>query len=53
MTLLGLQTTCEQYVIELFSQTQIAAIHGKRITIKPKDMSVVLKFRGDHLKFNK
>ena len=53
MTLLGLQTACEQYVIELFSQTQIAAIHGKRITVQPKDMSVVLQFRGDHLKFNK
>ena len=29
MALLGLQTACEQYVIDLFSQTQIAAIHGK------------------------
>ena len=53
MALLGLQTACEQYVIELFSQTQIAAIHGKRITIQPKDMSLALQFRGDHLKFNK
>ena len=53
MALLGLQTACEQYVIELFSQTQIAAIHGKRITIQPKDMSIVLQFRGDHLKFKK
>ena len=53
MALLGLQTACEQYVIELFSQTQIAAIHGNRITIQPKDMSIVIQFRGDHLKFNK
>ena len=51
--LLGLQTACEQYVIDLFTHTQIAAIHGKRITIQPKDMSIVLQFRGDHLKFNK
>jgi len=51
--LLGLQTACEQYIIDLFSQTQIAAIHGKRVTIQPKDMSIVLQFRGDHLKFNK
>ena len=53
MALLGLQTACEQYVTELFSQTQIAAIHGKRITIQPRDMSLALQFRGDHLKFNK
>ena len=53
MALLGLQTACEQCVIDLFSQTQIAAIHGKRVTIQPKDMSIVLQFRGDHLKFNK
>ena len=53
MALLGLQTACEQHIIDLFSQTQIAAIHGKRVTIQPKDMSIVLQFRGDHLKFNK
>ena len=53
MALLGLKTACEQYIIDLFSQTQIAAIHGKRVTIQPKDMSIVLQFRGDHLKFNK
>ena len=53
MALLNLQTACEQYVIDLFSQTQIAAIHGERITIQPKDMSFVIQLRGDHLKFNK
>jgi histone H3 len=51
--LLALQCAAEDYVIELFQQSQIAAFHGKRLTVIPDDIQLVLKFRGDELKFNR
>ena len=51
--LLALQCSTEQYVTELFQQSQRAAFHGKRITIQPKDMKIVIDFRDDHRTFHK
>ena len=51
--LLALQCSTEQYVTELFQQSQRAAVHGKRITVQPKDLEIVIDFRGDHSKFHK
>ena len=51
--LLSLQWASEQYVTELFQKGQLAAIHGKRITVQPKDFDLVKEFRGDNMKFNK
>ena len=39
--------------VHLFCKSQVAAIHGKRVTVIPDDMRLVLNFRGDELKFNK
>ena len=36
--LLALQEAGEQYIIDLFSKSQVAAIHGNRVTIKPSDI---------------
>lgn len=38
----------EQYLIELFKDTQAAAFHAKRQTIQPKDMKFVLEIRGQN-----
>ena len=51
--LLTLQTAFEDYCVELFSKSQVAAIHGNRVTVKPKDMQLVCFFRGDDMNFNK
>ena len=51
--LLALQCSTEQYVTELFRQSQRAAVHGKRITVQPEDMEIVIDFRGDHKTFHK
>ena len=45
--LLAIQCVTEQYVTELFSKSQRAAIHGKRITVQPKDVKLVLDVRGE------
>lgn len=34
----ALQTAAEDYIVKLFEQSQSAAIHGKRITLLPKDV---------------
>jgi histone H3 len=35
---LALQEAAEAYIIGLFEDTNLCAIHGKRVTIMPKDM---------------
>ena len=51
--LLALQWVCEDYVTELFFKSQLAAIHGGRVTVQPDDVQIVMDFRVDYLKFNK
>ena len=51
--LLVLQCACEDYVTELFSKSQRAAVHGKRITVTPDDFQLVMEFRGDYYRFHK
>ena len=51
--LLTLQTVFEDYCVQLFSISQIAAIHGNRITVKPEDIQLVRLFRGDNINVNK
>ncbi|KAJ7823728.1 histone-fold-containing protein [Mycena olivaceomarginata] len=47
--LLALQEAAEAFIVSLFEDTMLAALHGKRITIQPKDMALVLRIRGDRL----
>jgi len=42
-----LQEAAESYLTALFEDTQLAAIHGKRVTIMPRDMQIVRRIRGD------
>ena len=49
--LLALQEAAEAYITQLFEDTNLAAIHAKRVTIMPKDMQMVQKIRGDALHF--
>ena len=44
--LCALQNAAEIYLVNLFEDTQLAAIHGKRVTIMPVDMQLVRKLRG-------
>ncbi|KAJ7821750.1 histone-fold-containing protein [Mycena olivaceomarginata] len=47
--LLALQEAAESFIVSLFEDTTLAALHGKRITIQPKDMVLVLRIRGNRL----
>ena len=39
--MMALQEAAESYLVQLFENTNLAAIHAKRVTIFPKDMYFV------------
>ena len=46
-----LQESAEMFLINLLEDTQLSAIHAKRITIKPIDMQFARRLRGDTLRY--
>ena len=38
----------EAYLVGLFEDTNLCAIHAKRVTIMPKDMQLARRIRGEH-----
>ena len=45
---LALQEASEAYLVGLFEDTNLCAIHAKRVTIMPKDMQLSRRIRGEH-----
>ena len=45
--ILALQEASEAYLVGLFEDTNLLAIHGKRVTIFPKDMQLARRIRGE------
>jgi len=45
--LLALQEASEHYLVDLFKNSQIAAIHGNRVTVLPSDIQLVRYFKDD------
>ncbi|KAH9417378.1 hypothetical protein DERP_007376 [Dermatophagoides pteronyssinus] len=46
MALFALQEMTENYMVTLFEDLNVAALHTKRITIKVEDMELVRRIRG-------
>ena len=44
--ILALQEASEAHLIGLFEDCNLCAIHGKRVTIMPKDMQLARRIRG-------
>ena len=45
--ILALQEASEAYLVGLFEDTNLCAIHAKRVTIMPKDMQLARRIRGE------
>ena len=45
-SLLVLQETSESFPVNMFEQVNLAAVHGGRVTIKPKDMMLWSRMKG-------
>lgn len=43
----ALQEAAEAYLVGLLDDTNVCAIHTKRVTITPKDMDVARRLRGE------
>ncbi|KAL8280614.1 hypothetical protein RQP46_006937 [Phenoliferia psychrophenolica] len=43
----ALQTAAEQYLVDLFADCNLCAIHAKRVTITPKDLLLARRLRGE------
>lgn len=44
---MSLQSAAEAYLVGVFEDTNLAAIHAKRITIAPKDLMLARRIRGE------
>ena len=44
----ALQEATEAYMVSLFEDSNLCAIHGKRVTVMPKDMQLARRIRGEH-----
>jgi histone H3 len=45
--ILALQEASEAYMVGLFEDTNLCAIHAKRVTIMPKDIQLARRIRGE------
>ena len=44
---MALQEAAESYLVGLFEDTNLCAIHAKRVTIMPKDIQLARRIRGE------
>ncbi|KAM3171435.1 hypothetical protein ACTXT7_016636 [Hymenolepis weldensis] len=47
--IIALQEACEAYVVGLFEDSNLCAIHAKRVTIMPKDVQLARRIRGERI----
>jgi len=47
MAVLALQEASEAYLVGVFEDTNLCAIHVKRVTIMPKDIQLARRIRGE------
>ncbi len=45
--ILALQEASEAYMVGMFEDTNLAALHAKRVTIQPRDMALARRLCGD------
>ena len=49
--IVALQEAAESFLVGLFEDTNLCAIHAKHVTIMPKDIQLVCHIRGNHVMF--
>lgn len=47
LAMLALQEASEHYLVGLFEDVQLCAFHAKRITIRPEDIKLARRIRGE------
>ena len=44
----ALQEAAENFIVGLFEDVNLLAVHARRVTIMPRDIRLALRIRGDH-----
>ena len=44
----ALQKTAENFIVGLFEDVNLLAIHVERVTVMPQDVRLALRIKGDH-----
>ena len=44
----ALQEAAENFIVGLFEDINLLAVHAKRVTVIPRDIRLALRIRGDH-----
>ena len=44
----ALQEAAENFIVGLFEDVNLLAVHAKRVTVMPWDVRLALRIRGDH-----
>ena len=44
----ALQEAAENFIVGLFEDVNLLAVHAKRVTVMPRDMRLALRIREDH-----
>ena len=42
------QEAAENFIVGLFEDVSLLAVHAKRITVMPRDIRLAIRIRGDH-----
>nr|UHA57730.1 histone H3.5 [Crypthecodinium cohnii] len=45
----ALQEASESYLVSLFEDSNLCAVHGKRVTVMPRDLALAQRLRGDRI----
>ena len=46
--LLAIQESAEAYLVTLFEEANLCAIHAKRVTLQDKDLKLAMRIRKDN-----
>ena len=46
-TIAALQEAAENFIVGLFEDVNLLAVHAKRVTVMPRDVRLALRIRGD------
>ena len=49
----ALQEATEAYLISIFEDTNLCAIHAKRVTIQSKDIQLARRLRGENIDYSR
>ena len=44
----ALQEAAENFIVGLFEDVNLLAVHARRVTVMPRDIRLALRIRGDH-----